>query len=920
MGRYAVTLPSMRSPPFPHRSYLAAALLAGILSSPLHAAEPPVIPVGLDAYRQWERWPYQRIGARAYMRSTYDRRGGNEGADASHFLYQLADDFNVTLDVEGRGILCFARYNHWHGSPWHYVIDGADHLVQESSTADPTKPVKDSVFVPEAPFPMPLAWTWSITKGADLNWVPMPFEKSFRMAYSRTRYGTGYYIYQQFVRGIPLSQPITAWNENTPPGKDVLDLIGRAGADLAPRADATGVVQVGSEALALGKDATVSLATIKPEGPAMLRALEFSAPRDRAIAFGRARLRITWDDRALPSIEAPVALFFGAGTLYNRDDREYLVKAFPVNVRFDAERVHLACYFPMPFFRSAKIELIGNGASDLTNIHWSARYQPFHDPANHVGYFHATYRDHPNPARGQDLVLLDTRETEGGGDWSGQFVGTSFIFSDRADLTTLEGDPRFFFDDSLTPQAQGTGTEEWGGGGDYWGGLNMTLPFAGHPTGARNAATARNSEDMIESAYRFLLGDLMPFGKNAAIRLEHGGTDESTEHYQTVTYWYGSFGASLVKTDELKIGDVVSEQAHHYASPQASEPYKITSRYEWGPDSFSDGGNKPLANPQDFAEFQFVAKGGQPFTIWVRGQNLDGKNSSDATWMQFDDDIGSTRMAKSYAHPKGFGNWLDRFPARTSAWSSALPQDPPQTVTFKHDGKHRLRIQPRQPGHLLERIWLSATQKTLPPPEQKTPQASADEIVLNAADAITLQGAIKLNPDRALEIGGQPLPPATTTEIYPVHTDRGRKTTGASEFTVKLDANNLGVMLRRKLDYAFPNQRAEVFVASENDTDWKVAGVWYLAGSNTCVYSNPKDELGATQHLAQTSNRRFRDDEFLIPRDLTGGRSAIRVRVQFTPVNIPLFPGHPLDEQAWSELRYDVYCFVMPPSDASAPR
>ena len=27
----------------------------------------------------------------------------------------------------------------------------------------------------------------------------------------------------------------------------------------------------------------------------------------------------------------------------------------------------------------------------------------------------------------------------------------------------------------------------------------------------------------------------MPFGKNARIRLEHGGTNESTEHYETVT-------------------------------------------------------------------------------------------------------------------------------------------------------------------------------------------------------------------------------------------------------------------------------------------------------------------------------------------------------------------------------------------------
>jgi hypothetical protein len=51
------------------------------------------------------------------MRSTYDRRGGNESADASHFLYQERDDFNVNLDVEGPGVLYFARYNHWHGSP-----------------------------------------------------------------------------------------------------------------------------------------------------------------------------------------------------------------------------------------------------------------------------------------------------------------------------------------------------------------------------------------------------------------------------------------------------------------------------------------------------------------------------------------------------------------------------------------------------------------------------------------------------------------------------------------------------------------------------------------------------------------------------------------------------------------------------------
>jgi hypothetical protein len=682
------------------------------------ADEPPMIPVGLDAYRSWERWPYQRIGARAYMRSTYDRRGGNESADASHYLYQEADDFSVPLDVQGPGILYFARYNHWHGSPWHYEVDGTDHIVQETSSKDPTKPADNSVFLPEALFPNPLTWTWSVTKGADLMWVPIPFEKSFRMAYSRTRYGTGYYIYHQYVRGANLSQPIRSWDAKTPPDKDVLDLINRSGTALAP-----------------GGDPASLPAQLK--GPSTIRAIEISAPKESALALGRGRIRITWDGRAAPSVDAPIALFFGAGTLYNRDGREYLVKAFPMNIRFDAERVHLACYFPMPFFRSAKIELIGT--EQVSGLKASVRTEPYRDPPNQVGYFHATYADIPEPVKGHDMVMLDTQGSEGAEVWSGNFVGMSWIFSHNANLTTLEGDPRFFFDDSQTPQAQGTGTEEWGGGGDYWGGRNMTLPFAGHPTGAKSVKEAKEPEDLIESAYRFLLADLMPFGRRAVIRLEHGGTNLSTEHYEGVTYWYGAPSPTLVKTDEIAIGEAESEKAHGYDSPDASAPEEVTSRYEWGPDLL--GGGK---------------------------------------------------------------------------------------------------------------------------------------------------------------------------EIYPAHTDKGRHTKGISEFRLTLEPKNFGVLLRRKLDYSFPNQRAEVSISTDGSFEWQPAGIWYLAGSNTCIYSDPKGELGETQHHVQTSNRRFRDDEFLIPRDLTQGRRAIRVRIKFTPVTRPLFTGIPYPvEPAWSELRYWAYCWVL---------
>ncbi len=61
-----------------------------------------------------------------------------------------------------------------------------------------------------------------------------------------------------------------------------------------------------------------------------------------------------------------------------------------------------------------------------------------------------------------------------------------------------------------------------------------------------------------------------------------------------------------------------------------------------------------------------------------------------------------------------------------------------------------------------------------------------------------------------------------------------------------------------------------------------------------------------------TSNRRFRDDEFLLPLALTRGRSEIRVRVEFAPRNPPLLPGRASEPSAWTELAYRVYCFVMP--------
>lgn len=695
-------------------------------------ASVPKVQIGYDAIRRWDQMANVRVGTRTYMRSTYDRSGGNEGADASHFLREEAVDRSVTLDVAGPGVLSFVRTNHWHGSPWHYTVDDVDHVVTESSTADPTNPVAGSVFQPQTAFPSPLTETWSVTRGADLSWVQIPFERTLTLAYGRTHYGTGYYVYELFPDGDDdVSTPIKSFDESPPPS-DVLALVGSAGADIAP----TGIgVETKSGSVDVPALTTVPLLTLS--GARIIRALTLRIPTNEAIAASHVRVRITWDDRREPSVDAPLTLFFGTGSFYNRASAEWLVKALLTTVHFSATALELSTYFPMPFRSVARIELVG-AQSALSGLEWSVRSVANDTPPGTAGYFHATYVDH-TPLPGQDLVVLDTAKVEGGGDQCGSFVGMSWIFSDQAVLSTLEGDPRFFFDDSMSPQAQGTGTEEWGGGGDYWGGQTMTLPFAGHPVGAPSPAAMLDPEDGIESAYRILVADAMPFGKNARIQIEHGGGDESTEHYQSVAYWYGLPRACLVLTDTLHVGDPTDEGAHRYSSPSASAPMTVSSRYEWGVD------------------------------------------------------------------------------------------------------------------HL---------------------------------------GA---------------------TEIFPETTDVGRVTTGPSELSLKLSPRNVGVLLRRKLDYSFRDQRAEVFIADDvAGAPFERAGTWYLAGSNSCIYSNPPGELDPPSPVVEQSNRRWREDEFLVPRKLTQGRSAIRVRIVPTGVPNPLLPGETTPAGGWSEFRYSAYSWVLP--------
>ncbi len=98
-----------------------------------------------------------------------------------------------------------------------------------------------------------------------------------------------------------------------------------------------------------------------------------------------------------------------------------------------------------------------------------------------------------------------------------------------------------------------------------------------------------------------------------------------------------------------------------------------------------------------------------------------------------------------------------------------------------------------------------------------------------------------------------------------------------SDFTVAIDPCNTGVLLRRRMNYFYPRQEAEVYV------DGELAGIWYDAGNNI--------------------THRFRDSEFMIPASLTQAKSNISLEIR----NVS-------PTARWTEYRYWVYT-MFPESD-----
>jgi len=501
-------------------------------------------PIGLSELTRLDLLPRFKRSVRVGSFSSYDRTGGNDDGFSGAYSFVRKDDEGLVLaELDGPG----AIYRIWTPTPtddvFAFYFDGEAEPRLEI-------PFRQLFTGEREPFVSPVV---GYGAGGFYCYLPIPFERSIKIvarAESIQFYQINYAIY-------PEDADVTTFDGyDSPEARELLAaaaaLFGSAGDDISAMAAPPGsTVRTETRSLSLASGETATL--FETNEPGRIVGLRLGP----ASAFaGKERdvvVRMYWDDDPEPAVISPVGDLFGyswgdpamrsivAGTA---DDTNYL-------------------YLPMPFDRSARIELTSERAIDIHGeIDWTNVPR-----ASNEGRFYALWRRENPTTIGEPFTFIDT---EGRGHIVGAVLQAQGF--EPAQTGFFEGDDRATLDGVLA--IHGTGSEDFFNGGWYnvtgrWM-SRVSLPLSGcldykNPLGR-------------SAGYRFMLTDAYAYQESARLTMEHSPTENSfATDYAAVTYLYSEERPTM----PFEIPPV--------ADRRVSDPDRIVFRPGWSVpiDSFS---------------------------------------------------------------------------------------------------------------------------------------------------------------------------------------------------------------------------------------------------------------------------------------------------------------------------------------------
>ena len=250
--------------------------------------------------------------------------------------------------------------------------------------------------------------------------------------------------------------------------------------------------------------------------------------------------RIYWDGKSYPSVEAPLAAFFGNGW-----DEYYEFASLPLAVGPQGG-TGLVSYFQMPFANGARLEIENQSDETISRLYFYIDYVEMKKLPNDLGRFHAWYNHEltdalPEGETEWGLVGPQINNVDGAGNYlfadikgEGQFVGINYYVHSPSPMWYGEGDDMIFIDGEEKASLLGTGTEDFFN--TSWCPKTIfTHPYYGY-------ARVNNDNGWLgrTHVYRFFISDPIYFEKSLKGTIEHGHNNNLTLDISSVAYWYQS--------------------------------------------------------------------------------------------------------------------------------------------------------------------------------------------------------------------------------------------------------------------------------------------------------------------------------------------------------------------------------------------
>jgi hypothetical protein len=486
--------------------------------------------------------------------SSHNKQGLN--SDENWALYQDEHGDNVIFDAAGPGCI---------RSMWATYLDSAGANIKFYFDGE-KKPrfvmnYKDFYRGKYKEFPAPLIsyetrGTCCVEEPrAGNSFIPIHFEKSLKISVDGlSRFF--HIIYEKY----PYKTPVKTFT-----GKEkfevLQDCLKRFG---EPPLKTDGLEVYDSMTEEIAPQETISLLKLENTN-GIIRRIEIEA--DGSVDFFQnVRIKMRWDGHIRWDVVAPIGIFFGSAV------EAEVMRSLPLSVKkLDNGRVILNCYFPMPFWQRADIELRNESHQYQGSLNVKIYVSNNSVKQNEGTYFTTLYHE-GETVYGHDWLLFE-------GSGSGWLAG---VVQSMQYGHYCEGDERFYIDGALSPQINGTGTEDYYLA-CFWSNVDFDTPFGcvvgdilkkggGHWRGTYN----------VPSCYsRYHLEAPIPFYSSINARIQHGGLSNVKSNYRSLAFCYLNKQKRLSQTDFIDVGNSASEKTHGYQATN-SGPVQNLSTYPEG--------------------------------------------------------------------------------------------------------------------------------------------------------------------------------------------------------------------------------------------------------------------------------------------------------------------------------------------------